>query len=281
MAESKEDLSADFDHEFSTHDLVNAPDMDVFLKLIMFMDEKSSQCLRGELNHIAAKYIDRCPRTKAAIKKNNYLSYDIKYLSEYYHKTKEIQIKLFTKSLKTLLVDLIKETDSIFNTFRLISKYVKGLEWVRENKLTPDDSIINSGFAARCCEREYQHLIIPIHSTLYKLVSLQCPTYNSTSTMLNRFEIRTSYDRHTMALKSVGVVFICENLHITSSICMRKLTDEQIQQMLKYFAECEKSGFRYEELCDTLTCFEDDEDYTDSAFDYEETIKYARSPAKK
>lgn len=50
----------ELDEAFNTLDLVNSPDMDAFMKAIMFMKKKPAQNLRGELNNLGNCILDAC-----------------------------------------------------------------------------------------------------------------------------------------------------------------------------------------------------------------------------
>ena len=265
------------DKAFSTISLVNATDMDVYLKAIMLMDEKTAQNLRGKLNHVAAEFIDADPALKKLIEKNNYLNFNIKYLSENYYKTRDAQIQLNKTKLKYHILELINLTGSFSNTFRILNKYVKGLKNVSENNLTIEYSAINGKFVKECCEDGYKKIITNIHFRLYRLFTLLDHTYDSKSLMISRINTYPVLNHVTKALKSITIFFIREDKRVSLNINMRKLTDIQIMDLIRYFNNCEISGLGCMEFCDTLLYVDSDEDDLNMLYNHEETVKLARS----
>lgn len=278
-------LERDFNEAFSTLELVNAPDLDVYLKVLMSVDEKTAQCLRSRLNHVAAEFIDADSALKVLISKNKYIDFDIRYLSENYHKVRNIHSKELKKVAVTCIVELINSTNSIFHTFRLISKYVSGSQNISENHLTEKYSDTNAKFVLACCEKDYSQIIVNLHCKLYKIFTLLDHSYDSNSLMITRFELDTCYIYKTKVLKSIKIIFYSETQKVVLSISMRKLTDSQIKQLIMYFDECGSYGCELEEYCNMNSKYEDnyfdDDDDDPMTFNYAETIKYARSSTKK
>ena len=115
-------LSESFDEAFSTLDLVNAPDMDVFIKAIMLMDEKEAECLRGELNHVLCKYIDGDEKLKQQLIKNDYADFNPEYIVRECLKVQEKKLELLCnrvlQNIKSILVkneDFIHMIENIYN----------------------------------------------------------------------------------------------------------------------------------------------------------------------
>lgn len=96
------DLDKDLDKQFETIELVNCNDLDVFLKVIMFSDEKSGQIIRADINNLMRKYIDQDESLKAKLIKNEYMDFNTQYLS--------IANKTVNDKLQNSIIDLIRDS---------------------------------------------------------------------------------------------------------------------------------------------------------------------------
>lgn len=121
------DIAYDLDKQFETIELINCKDIDVYQKVLMLCDEKTSQNFRSELNHLAIKYIDRDPSLKSKLIENNYDGYDTSSLIASYkticltkiNKYKlEIQEAIFN-NIKQHGPDIFKSINNYFNSSRV------------------------------------------------------------------------------------------------------------------------------------------------------------------
>ena len=158
MEEKCDPLSESFDAAFSTLDLVNAPDMDVFMKAIMLMDEKEAQCLRGELNHVLCKHLDSNEKLKQKLIENDYSKFNAKYLVESSIKLRENKMKVAGDRILQIICSILKRvpdisyvTTTFYNYVDIISEaeswYLTEEHWATRDKkwheLLIDPEILN------------------------------------------------------------------------------------------------------------------------------------------
>jgi hypothetical protein len=243
MAESKEDLDADFDREFSTLSLVNASDMDVYLKVIMSMDKNSSQCLRGELNHIAGKYIDNDPELKKRIQKNKYSEFAIDYLKQSYYLIRKSHIRVLQDKLLNAAMEMLKKSGSIDFVLKSITVYAHNVKAVKNSHLIETNEKIRTKFFKACrISQEYREEFQTIHMCIVDILNIIDPKYIIKNKRIN---IATQIDmneedgqlvglRYTFCTSHTGSEYL-ENI-IPMQLWFANLDDNIVEQIKSHYA---------------------------------------------
>ena len=172
ISEDNRNLSESFDEAFSTLSLVNASDMDVFMKAIMLMDEKEAQSLRGELNHVLCKHLDSNAKLRQGIIDNKYENFDIDYVEEIYFRIGNAKMAAYKRSIKKSLIEIIDFCKTFDEFIQIMQAYAKGAQKLLSDNITPGTSTID--FMNKCCRRSKASIkpLINIHSTIYKIYSM-------------------------------------------------------------------------------------------------------------
>ena len=231
----------ELDKAFSTLDLVNATDMDVFMKAIMMMDEKSAQRLRGELNHVLVKHIDTDKALKKKLTDNFCGSYDISYISEIYHKMRKVKIFDHQSRIEHIVLNIIKTSNSIEQVHKMMRHYVDGLAYIHEPELTEEPSDINDRFYSECVmDIKYHKEIAYMHNCLLQILKLIAYDYKPSTSMIDSFGVRAI--RHRSVMKGIAFVFTSEcavdyseETIIMCRIPFNNMPHSIIQQMVEYF----------------------------------------------
>ena len=278
MTEIKNDkydnrILSDFDEAFGTLSLVNATDMDVYLKVIMSVDEKVAQNIRGELNHVVTKYIDNDPELKEKLKKNYYFNYNADYIIDHYHKLKKQQMEHGERIIGYVvkkIMELSNETNDGLCVFDIIKHYVKGVATIKSKHLSSTDA---DTFLNKCClDLKYSKHIATIHNALTKMFKTLEMIFDSDSPMISHIfvdPVENNYSRH--ALNGFTITFGSEielgkyyNGDIVIDTSIINFSDNEIVELVEYFRECN--------LCeDECSCGYRGVPY----FSYEDTLKYA------
>jgi hypothetical protein len=191
-------MAEDFDVAFGTLDLVNASDMDVFIKVLMLVDEKESQCLRGELNHVVAKYIDRDDTLKSKLKDNIYENYNIKYVTDIYNKLRAVKIRKCHSNISYVIDKILKESSSFDYTMKIIDHYVHCLRSVNCPNLDRE-------IRKECVlDPKYENEILYLHKCLYQIIELIDIGYVPAISMIDTVSIRGLRKKDVLA----GITFV-------------------------------------------------------------------------
>ena len=240
-------ISSELDAEFSTLSLVNATDMDAFLKVIMSVDEKTAQNIRGDINHLMVKYIDADPVLKEKLIKNDYCQFDLGYLQPVYTKVRVVQLNAFYNNICNSIRHIVKTSYSISNAFDIIGSYVYRLRDLKDFQLT------DNAFLTACSK--YCHFDDDIKC---KSVLLLNPKYT--------YQFRPVDDLSYCPIvaemgKLIGISFsfssekfLPTGRPIYAHIYAYELSDHTIEQIIKYFngRRDENSDMMSYKLEDTL-----------------------------
>ena len=184
MTEIKNDkydnrILSDFDEAFSTLDLVNATDMDAFLKVLISVDEKVAQNIRGELNHVVAKYIDTDPELKKKLQENKLHKFSIKYLQDSFYLLRKNHLKLLNDNLFNTAMSMITNSGSILLVFKHLDIYALGIRKVLNSHLIETDEKIKEKFIRNCTINEtFLKEIQDIHMCVVRITNIIDPNYN-------------------------------------------------------------------------------------------------------
>jgi hypothetical protein len=247
MDESK-NISTELDEAFSTLDLVNTNDIDVFLKVIMSVDEKMAQNIRGELNHVVAKYIDSDPNLKRNLKNNYYSNFNINYLSKNYHKVRDRQIYVKNVWLGNSIKDYLLGSDNVFNAFNTI----KNMFNIMDDKL------------------------VYIHNILHDLTMLMDPKFDGEGKMFDHIYINTISTGEVLTGIKFRFLTLRSNktygeIRIAAVIKMDNFSDEKIREVISYFSYCFTCGDGRDAECICKPTS------LDLQYNLEKTIRHARS----
>ena len=170
------------DEAFSTLDLVNSSDVDVYLKVLMSVDEKTAQNIRGELNHLVAKYIDADPVLKEKLTRNCYDEYNQSYLRTTCRKIWNSQLDTYVKNVSISIVNIIENTDFIGQVFNVIGAYIYGLINLN-NFLLPENGLDEVNAFTRSCSAlpHFDKDTVIIHRNICKIMLLLNPDYDHKS----------------------------------------------------------------------------------------------------
>ena len=173
MDEKCDPLGESLDEAFSTLSLVNAPDMDVFMKAIMLMDEKEAQSLRGELNHVMCKHLDSDAKLRQKIIDNKYENFNIRYIKEMYSKIGNAKVEVYRDSMKKSIIAIIDLCETPDQFIRIMTDYVENAPSILSDNLTPGIATID--FMNKCCKYSKESIkhLINIHSSIYQIYCMK------------------------------------------------------------------------------------------------------------
>lgn len=167
----------DFDSAFDTLDLVNSLDMDAYMQVIMLMDKKSAQCLRGELNHVAGKYLDSDEKLRQKFIEKKYEDFEIGYIEDIYFKVLNAKIDSHRNIMKENIIKII-DTCVTFVQFReLIENYADVVSNLDNNELS--------------IENTYGEYLSNMHASYYQIYKL-CRLHNCGNCILDSITIMTN-----------------------------------------------------------------------------------------
>jgi hypothetical protein len=129
---------------FETLDLINCTDIDAFLKVLLLVDEKTSQNIRGELNHMMLKHIESDTDLKHKLIKNNYIDLNYARFTSMTKKIKDGQIDHYRSNIKKVIIEEIDQIGFI-NVIRNINEWFAYNRWLRHKyEDNPPLKIINT-----------------------------------------------------------------------------------------------------------------------------------------
>lgn len=200
----------ELDAVFSTLDLVNSSDIDVYLKVIMSVDEKTAQNIRGELNHLVAKYIDADPVLKEKLIRNCYDEYNQSYLRTTCKKIHNSQLDTYIKNVSISIINIIENSDLIDQVFNIIGTYIYGLINVKNFLLPENESDVIDAFIRSCSAlSHFDKDMVRIHTNICKIMLLLNP----------------GYDHKSAPVTSLSYKFVTINNSILIGVCF-KFTNE-------------------------------------------------------
>jgi hypothetical protein len=91
----------ELDSAFKTLEIINGNDIDVYIKMLMFMKPgKKQHMLRSELCHVAKPYIEEDKDICNILNENNYFKYDTRFIDDISNKVKTYKIDLCKKYIE-------------------------------------------------------------------------------------------------------------------------------------------------------------------------------------
>jgi hypothetical protein len=232
MAESK-NISTELDEAFGTLALVNANDIDVFLKVIMSVDEKTAQNIRGEINHLMAKYIDADPDLKGKLIKNDYAQLNTQYLQSAHWKVLKGKFNALRDIISNSISNIIKNSYSFSNALGIINHYVYELPGV-ENFRSADDKLLAACSQYLHCDNDIKNM----HNSICKTVLILHPDYDYQFIPVDK----VSFDSISVngALVGIRFAFTSEKFPrgskgVLGYVYVDDLTEHIIEQIIKYF----------------------------------------------
>lgn len=248
MAELK-----DLDEAFDTLSLVNEPDMDVYLKVIMSVDEKTAQNIRGELNHMMIKYIDADPILKGKLALNSYDKYNPDYLTKTYRKLQDMRLTTFVGNIRNSIMNIMSKSNTMSAAFQILFQYLYGLDGLDNYQLTDHESKINKAFIAACsiCS-SFDLDIIRMHNNICNTVQLLNNKLDSKVRPITALKCQALVNGETL------IGFVCrftiavpEARHIPVRLYMGDFPDDVVPRIVKYFnesrAELDSQPFKLED----------------------------------
>ena len=164
-------ISNELDEAFSTLSLVNSPDIDAFMKAIMFMKKKPAQNLRGELNHLIGKYLDEDKELRQKFIKNKYEEFDFSYIEDIYYKVLNAKIDVHRKEMKMNIIKILDTCETFVQFEKIMKNYADRAQELDNNDLSNIDAYSN--FIASCCNHEASiNYLADLHSSIHQIYKL-------------------------------------------------------------------------------------------------------------
>lgn len=232
-------ISSELDSTFSTLALVNAPDMDAFMKAIMLMDEKDAECLRGELNHVIVKYLDADEKFRQRFIENNYENFDTRYVREIHAKIIKATISSYENTIKKNLIEMISLLKDFTVFLNVWDHYVLRAPHLTTHIITADYALID--FKNICCKNKatVDHLV-SIHNSINEIYSIW-GVVDKTGIKTDQYGVDPIWEGYAI-IKAIGFTFYVERFdrRIRIRINLHELDVGIITQIVKRFTATEQ-----------------------------------------
>lgn len=188
MYSEHKQLGEELAKEFETLELVNCTDMDVFMKVILLSNEKTAQSIRGELNHMVKKFIDKDPELKQKLIKNSYAEMNYNTLLDIIGPLRTKKIQYHKNEIRKLILNESKNT-----------KFARIMEILDTQLLAPGNICVMLNMTDNQIE-----MFTGIRDNLYEAFKLLDPN----SDIYQDIYLTNEGDPYPEALK-IDSIFIC------------------------------------------------------------------------
>jgi hypothetical protein len=243
MSENKSNTIQELDSAFSTLELINKTDMDVFLKIIMLVNKSASESLRGEINHLMQSRIDSDPKLRELLMSNNYLDFDHTYLQQSFKIIKNAKINAYKNNIKQTIIKIM-EIDGVEFIYNIILKYFDNLWYQKE--------ISSLNFNPDLCEnKNYVGCVREIYENLVKILGLLSDNQNSACNFIfSGFSPLGNFGKFTFGLRILfeypATLFTYDyNVHI--NFMFRDMEKDLVSKICNYFNSTR--GFNFDADC--------------------------------